>query len=263
MNDNNFGYSKKISTTICYEKPSTTNPYIAESISLHGYDLFELTQKKSFLEVLLLLNTGSLPSSKDVELLNALMIGLINLGPRNPAIRAAMTAGISKTNVAHILPIGLMVLGGSYNGANEVEKSMQFIQKNLKSPPEEVAKALSQKHSSKDKENSICPGIGSTFGGKDLITCKLAEHIGNLSAVNKAFNWLNKLINSMDDDTLNWRPSGLAAAVLLDLGIAPREGAALYQLICSPGIIAHGLEQTHKPVRSMPFLEDSQYDYQK
>lgn len=259
---NQFGYSQKATTQICYEKPSEDNPYIAESTHLFGYDLIELATKKSFVEVLLLLNTGELPSPEASVLMNTLMVGLINPGPRNSAVRAAMNAGVSKTNTSHILPIGLMVLGGEHNGSIEVEKAMHFIQQHQQQPIEQTLSLINQSTRPREGDFHPIPGIGTKFGDKDLVCCDLAKHIATLDGVGQSFKWVEQVIASIQQTDIGWLVSGLTAAVLLDLGIQPREGGALFQLLCSPGILAHGLEQTHLPVTSMPFMEDRQYDYQ-
>jgi len=259
-NKNSFGYAKKTTTAIYYEKPSKKNPFLAESVHLYGYDLIELTQKKSFIEVLLLLNTGELPAPNSVELMNALMIGLINPGPRNPAVRAAMTAGISKTNTAHLLPIGLMVLGGADGGAAEVETSMSFIEESYASKKEILLLFKSKYQVSKNGDLKVAPGFGSSYGQQCIISNHLAKHLVGLAGAGKYLKWLQQAIINSGNLSLGWLPVGLAAAVFLDLGIKPREGIALFQLLCAPGISAQALEQTHKPLSSMPFLEDDQYE---
>ena len=58
---------------------------------------------------------------------------------------------------------------------------------------------------------------------------------------------------------MGWLSPGICAAVFLDLGFAPREGAGLFQLICAPGLLAHGLELADKPINSLPFLDEEKY----
>lgn len=262
-NKNNFNYSKKTSTSIYYEKPSSDNPFVAESAYLYGYNLQSLVEKKTFIEVLLLLNTGKLPDKAECKLMNALMIGLINLGPRNPAVRASMTAAISKTNTAHLLPIGLMVLGGKENGATEIEECMIFIQKSCNEKKGLSTFLKSNNQSFKNGDIKVAPGIGSIFGQKCIISEKLADHIIKLENSQKHFKWLHQQLKSLNSSKTGWLPISIASAVFLDLGIKPREGIALFQLLCSPGIVAQALEQTHKPLSSMPFLEDQQYELEK
>ena len=108
---------KSINTQICKEVPAKDNPYLAQKKIIHGYDLFDLIEKRSFVDVLYLLFSGELPNRKQAKILEKLMIAFANPGPRHPAVRASMNAGIGKTNTAHILPIGLTTLGGDHCGA--------------------------------------------------------------------------------------------------------------------------------------------------
>lgn len=258
---NNFGYAKKTTTAIYHEKPSRNNPFVAEIVHLYGYNLLELTKKKSFIEVLLLLYTGELPPPKSVELMNALMIGLINPGPRAPSVRAAMTAGVSKSNTSHLLPIGLMVLGGNDGGASEVENSMKFISNSKNLEIDLVLKLQDLDLKTSEGEIKAAPGFGSSYGQQCIITNLLAEYLVSLEGAGNYLKLMHKIMKgSSNNPNIGWLPVGLAAAVFLDLGIKPREGIALFQLICSPGISVQALEQTHKPLSSMPFLEDDQYE---
>ena len=60
---------------------------------------------------------------------------------------------------------------------------------------------------------------------------------------------------------MGWLKTGIAAAVFCELGIGARESVGLFQLICAPGIFAHGVEQTHKPITAIPMLADEQHIY--
>ncbi|MDZ4261485.1 MAG: citrate synthase, partial [Pseudomonadota bacterium] len=108
----NDAFAKRTATKIWQEIASPDNPYLTESAQCHGYDLLELTQKRSFVDVLYLMFRGELPTANEATLLEQLMIALINPGPRHPATRAAMNAGVGSTDVEHILPIALTIYGG-------------------------------------------------------------------------------------------------------------------------------------------------------
>ena len=258
-NEDKFGYASSTTSNIFYEKPNENNPFVAEESYIFGYNTLELARKKSFADVLLLLFTGELPNNEDSKLLDALLVGLINPGPRHPAVRAAMTAGVSKSNSEHLLPIGLMVLGGEDNGAKEVENSMAFLQKNTNNS------SIFNNTKCKDicfanGDVKIAPGFGSLYGQRCPITHQLANHLSGLSEKYVYLNQIHQQIIELPSSNIGWLPTGLAAAAFLDLGIKPREGIGLYQLLIAPGIAAHGFEQTHKPLSSMPFLDDSQYE---
>ena len=56
----NEAFTQRTATRIWHEEPSEDNPYIAASALCHGYDLFELMEKRSFVEVFYLLFRGEL-----------------------------------------------------------------------------------------------------------------------------------------------------------------------------------------------------------
>ena len=53
--------------------------------------------------------------------------------------------------------------------------------------------------------------------------------------------------------------SGVAAAAFADLGFGPWPGAVLFQLMQSPGVLAHGLEYYGKRPNQLPFITDENY----
>ncbi len=259
-----LSFSKKTKTKIWYEEPCHNNPYLAKKCRLYGYELTELIEKKSYIDVLYLLFSGKLPTKNQAILLEKLMISCMNLGPRHPANRAAMTAGICKTRTVHLLPIGLMTLGGEHLGAVTVEQSMQFLNNHCSDDPEILADRILSKssHPTIKGDWHIAPGFGSRFSGIDPLPNTIALHLSNILNDTKCaqtIKWGNQFVNILQSHQLGWLMPGIAAATFVDLDIAPREGSALFQLICSPGILAHALEQSHKPVTDMPFVEDENY----
>lgn len=265
--ERNFVYSDKIKTDIFLEEPSKENPYIAKNNYIHGYNTLELAQKKSFSASLYLLFVGELPSTEQESLLNVLLIGFMNLGPRHPAVKAAMVAGVSKTNAEHLLPIGLSVAGGKENAAGEVFSAMQFIKEHQEQPIEPVIDELMSQYNQTANDGSctIAPGFGQSYGGIDLFTAELASLIEqtceNLTAF-PTLQWTFNFVSKLNKYGFGWQKSGLAAAVFIELGISERQGIGLFQLICAPGIFAQGVEQMHKPITAIPMPSDEQHVYQ-
>ncbi|WDE03303.1 citrate synthase [Thalassomonas viridans] len=259
-----FVYADKAQTDILLEVPSDNNPYIAKSACLHGYDVLELMAKKSFVETLLLLFTGELPAPEKVQLLEQLMIGLINPGPRHPAVKAAMVAGVSKANVEHLLPVGLSVLGGKSNGAKEVEQAMVFLQENKDKSAQEIIGGLlkTSARGAVQGEFHLFPGFGNSYGAIDEFSVSLAAQLFNGSESTSGFIALGQAINNeLKAYDMGWLKTGIAATVFCELGVSSRQGCGLFQLLCAPGILAHGVEQTHKPITAIPMLSDEQHTY--
>lgn len=255
----NEPFSKRAATRIWSEQASGDNPYIASSALCHGYDLFELMEKRSFVDVFYLLFRGELPSASQAALLQTLMIALINPGPRHPATRAAMNVGVGKTNPLHILPIASAVLGGEHEGGGEIERAMRFLRKYQKSNPADSLFLTDEEDTEDSGPASITPGFGKHHGGIDLLAAGIAESLLKLDAAGDALKWGAQLAQRLEPDGSGWLITGVAAAVFADLGFQPKVGGTLFQLLGAPGLVAHGLEVANKPITAMPYVSDDNY----
>jgi len=256
----NEAFTDKTRTNIWHELPSDNNPYIASVCHCHGYDLIELMQKRSFIEVFFLLYRGELPNQEQAQLLEKLMIALINPGPRHPATRAAMNAGVGKTDSVHILPIALSIMGGEHQGAACIEPAMRFIRKNTKHDPAELAQQfVTELSDDVEGDITIAPGFGNRFGGIDQMPAHIAQLLIAEPASGKCMQWGQAFALSLNNNNMGWHTTGLAAAVFADLGFQPRMGAGLFQLLSAPGLFAHGIELANKPTTAMPFIKDENY----
>lgn len=256
----NEAFVDQVKTRIWEECPEKDNPYIAGSCRCHGYDVQDLMQQRSFIDVFYLLFRGELPTSEQAQLLEYLMIALINPGPRHPATRAAMNAGVGKTEPVHILPIALSIMGGRHLGAGCIEASMRFLRKQANTDPlEQAQQLLGSSHRPEQGDWDIAPGFGSRYGGIDTMPQTLATLWHDLPASGKCLGWGQRFAAALTEQQLGWHMTGLAAAVFADLGFQPRMGAGLFQLMSAPGLFAHGIELANKPTTSMPFVKDENY----
>jgi len=263
-----FVYSDKVQTDIFLEEPTAENPYIAQSSYIHGYNVLELAQQTSFSAALLTLFRGELPTIRQERMLSTLLIGLMNLGPRHPAVKAAMVAGVSKTNAEHLLPIGLSVAGGKQNGAGEVFDAMVFIRESQGQAVTELVEKLLNDRAVRGEQGEIhlAPGFGDHYGGIDEFCAQLSllvkdacEELSDFPAL----AWAFELASELNKQGYGWLKTGLVAAVFCELGISARQGIGLFQLICAPGIFAQGVEQMHKPITAIPMPADEQHIYQQ
>lgn len=252
-------FALRAATRIWNEVAQPGNPYAAERCLCHGYDLLDLMTKRGFVDVLYLLFRGELPDPDQAGLLEALMVGFLNPGPRHPATRAAMTAAVSKADPAHLLPIALSVLSGEYLGANEVTASMHFLRRNLRQSPSELVESLSKDVARSEADWRLAPGFGTRFGGPDLVPTKIAARLSALPGSGPTLAWGSTFARAAGTHGAGWLPPGVVGAALLDLGFHPRQGGPFYQLIAAPGLLAHGLEMTGKPHTAMPFVDNDHY----
>lgn len=253
-------FSEKISTKIWSETASQDNPYVAEKCLVHGYDLLDITRNLSFSESIFLNIRGSLPSQEQLDLFNALLSGLSNLGPRHAAVRAVMNAAVSKTKIQNLLPLGLAIAGGDFLGAAEVEQSIKFISKNINKSPAQLATSLIENYQEDSEENAvIAPGFGARFGQADPVCAQLADALVKFSASGRSLLWASDFCDALAAKKFGWYITGVAAATFCDLGFTPKASAGLFQLAIAPGMLAHGLEMSGKPLTTMPFIDDSNY----
>jgi citrate synthase len=260
-------FAKKISSNIFLEHASKSNPFIANESFIHGYNVQELYQNLNFVEVLFLLFRGELPNTDDKQLFNQLLIALINPGPRHPATRAAMTAAISKTDPANVLPIGLLAISGQHLGASEVGQAAKFLSLNKHQAATKIASQLleqSKKKTLKQTADShLAPGFGNRFNSIDILPNTLGYQLAKLPGAKKHLIWGCQLLDALQQPSIGWLTTGVAAAALLDLGFHPRETIGLYQLISAPGLLAQAHEQSFKQITDMPFIQDDHYDFKK
>jgi citrate synthase len=253
-------FSQRIKTKIWCDSASPDNPYIAEKSRIHGYDLLDISKQLSFSESIFLNIKGELPSPSQRELLDSILSALSNLGPRHSAVRAVMNAAVSKTRAQNLLPVGMAVLSGEFLGAGEVENSVRFIRKHLNHSASEVAEQLIAEFSPTDKENNvIAPGFGARFNGIDIVAQQLASQLLKLEASDRGLHWGNEFCDTLKSQQLGWLITGLAACCFVDLGFTPKASAGLFQLAAAPGLLAHGLEMSNKPLTDMPFVDDALY----
>ena len=247
----NEPFAEKASTSIWYETPAVDNPYIAQAAYCHGYNIVELMAKRSYIDVIFLLFRGELPFPDQAELLQQLMIALINPGPRHPATRAAMNTGIGKTDPLHILPISTAIYAGEYTGAREVENAMHFFADSSGKNSEDLFSLASEDHAP--------AGFGVRHGGIEMMAIQLAAHLKQLPGAGRVLHWGDELAQHLLPTGKSWLLTGVAAAVLTDLGFSPRAGSCFFQLSGAPGLLAHGLEMAGKPILAMPFVSDENY----
>jgi len=260
VSSRNEPFVERSSTKIWQEDSSSENPYITETARCHGYNLQDLIKKRSFVDVLYLLFRSELPTEKEAEILEQLMIGLINPGPRHPATRAAMNAGVGKTDPVHILPVSLSIYGGNFNAAGSIEKCMRFLRKQRKKDPVETACTLLQGASNEtDGDWEITPGFGSIYGGVDILATKLAAQLATLHGCGDTLKWSIAFSDELNKQGLGFYHTAVAAAVLTDLGFQPKMCGGLMQIFVSPGLLAHGTELANKPRTAMPYIKDENY----
>ena len=243
-------FSLKLETKITYEESPDHNPYLVKKQIIQGYDHLDLLDNSSFTDVIYLLLRGNLPSEKQSLIFEKLALALINPGIRHPAAQASITAGVGKSDTVNILPIALGIYGGTFDGAGNVEDIIRFFRKSANNPPSDY------KQMALDDQ---IPGITQHYGDADTYANVLLEKLKPYAREGKVFSWLSQLQSLIYPEGIGVTKSSIAAAIMADLGFMPRQCAALMQLLAAPGLLAHGLEFSNKPLTAMLFEPDETY----
>lgn len=243
-------FSTKLETKITFEQAPEHNPYHVQQQLIHGYDHLDLVENCQFLDVLFLLLRGNLPSKQESKLFNKLAIAIINPGLRHPSAQASIIAGVGKSDTVNILPITLGVFGGQLDGAGNIEETLRYLRKAARKPAADfVEQAL----------NHEIPSVTQLYGDADTYANILLDTLKTYAGTGKIFAWIYQLQFYIYPKNVGITKTTITAAILADLGFQPRAAASIMQLFSAPGLLAHGLEYSNKPLTSMLFETDDNY----
>ncbi len=245
-------FATRLNTKITNEVSATDNPYLVDTAYYFGYEHLDLLDKKSFSDVIFLLFRGQLPSEADAKLFNQILLAFINPGPRHPAVQAAIATGVGKTQTEHILPIALNIYSGNFDGPGEIGHYLKFFRKHINIEPDELSETY---------DLNDLPGFGTLYGDPDPYAEKLLLYFCK-NHDRTMINWLKDLNLKRNEVGDGITKSGLCAGVLSELGFLPRQAASIMQIMAAPGLVTHGLEYCNKPLTSMFFENDDQYELQ-
>lgn len=249
---------ERVRTRIWLEEPEAGNPFATRAAYCHGYDVYgQMVGAARWVEMLYLLFRGEAPSASHARTLETLAVAIANPGPRDPAVHAAMCAGVGGSVAASALMAALAVGAGQYTGAREVFVAMQAWeacgtdmaawQRFIAAPREPVASAW--------------PACDHVCGFDPHATATATPVLQTLDALavgdaTTRLSWLKAHRASLEE--LARAPlsmAGVAACALSELGFSPAQGEMLHLLLRLPGAAAHALEQAEYGHKNFPFFD--------
>ncbi|WP_444994285.1 citryl-CoA lyase [Aliikangiella sp. IMCC44359] len=249
--------SHKIQTAIWQEVAHPDNPFQAEQVFCHGYDLVnDLVKNSSWIDYLFLLISGRRANQIEKILLEKISIIIANPGIRDLSVRAAMNSGVGKAPPASVLTSALNVGAGQYMGSREIALTMKLWKKNFN---QEKFVLLTQEKAEKD----IWPELDHIPGFDPHGTVTSAVVITSLDQFKETItdgylNWL--YTNKSQLEKLASSPislSSVVAAAFCDLKITEEQSEYLYLILRLPGAAAHAMEQRQLGWRNFPFFSES------
>lgn len=250
--------AERIHTRIWLEEAEADNPFVTRAAYCHGYDVYgDLLGRARWVDMLYLLFKGEAPSAQQARLLEGVALMLANAGPRDPAVHAAMCAGVSGSPAAAALMAALAVGAGQHTGAREVFLAMQgWIECGLDLPAWQQRLAAAQ-----PLDNGIWPGCEHAPGfdinatRTPLPVLQALAHFAELG-VGRCLGWLQTERTAIEQAAGHALGlTGVVAAAFVDLGFSPDEGEMLHLLLRLPGAAVHALEQRSAGYKSFPFFK--------
>ncbi|WP_371324940.1 hypothetical protein VX159_05285 [Dechloromonas sp. ZY10] len=246
---------------IWLEEASPDDPFTAERCYCSGYDVYgEIIKHASYIEYLYLLFCGERPDAASCRALEILALALANPGPRNPAVHAAMSAGVGGSPAAAALIAALAAGAGAAGGSREIYRCMEAWEAH----PQTLTPWLAARQDGSKPEHparrevwpdtGYCPGFAPNTRSCPL---PVRQTLALLTAClpTQRLAWLQEHRESVEEEIGSpLGMTGVAAAALLDLGFSPSQGEMLTLLLGLPGAAAHALEQQEQGIRHFPFF---------
>lgn len=222
-----------------------------------GYDLIELAGRYSFTDAIYLVLRGDLPDESSSEMLDAILTIAIDHGIETPSAVAARTVYSGGSPVNSAVAAGVLALGEWHGGA--IEACMEMLQQTLENGEE--TSVLVGRYKAKSQR---LPGFGHRVYEVDPRTVRLLEVASELGFVGKyvkAAQEIEKSLNNTSSKALPLNIDGIVAALLLEMGFAPKVGKGIFIIARTPGLVAQVVEEAtrEKPFRRLS-EEEVQYD---
>lgn len=248
-----------IQSSIWQEEAEADSPFAAAACYCRGYDVYgDLLGKIGYIEYLYLLFKGERPEPVAVTVLEILAVALANPGPRDPAVHAAMAAGVGGSTAASVLMAALAVGAGSHGGAREIFLALEAWKNNgteLASWRASLSDPVAPTRLQVWPEPEHPPGFA-LYGKRcaNPVLQTLARLVDIMPAGH--LTWLAQHRETLE--TAAGHPlamTGVTAAALADLDFSASEGEMLTLLLRLPGAAIHALEQGKQGFRQFPFFE--------
>jgi len=212
-------------------------------VRIRGYDLMELIGERSFGDVTFLLLSGDLPKGNEGRMMEALLVSCAEHSLMAPAVDAARFVASSGVPLQAAVAAGTLALGDVHGGAVEEGADMLLEAEDLHREPADAARVTVARFR---EEGRRVPGYGHVVHDPDPRGRRLFEVAKELGFRGRycdlALAFEPALRQEFGRD-LRMNIDGAMAALLLELGLDPSLGKALYVIGRAPGLVAHVHEE--------------------
>jgi citryl-CoA lyase len=212
-------------------------------IRIRGYDLMELIGSRSFGDVVFLLLSGDLPAGNEGRMMEALLVSCAEHSVVAPSVDAARFVASAGVPLQAAVASGMIALGDLHGGAAEEGADMLLEADQLGKEPAEAARVIVERCR---EERRRVPGYGHVVHDPDPRAARLFEVAKDLGCYGRYCELalaFEDAVAEVFGRPLRMNIDGAMAALLLELGLDPSLGKALYVIGRAPGLVAHVHEE--------------------
>lgn len=205
---------------------------------VRGYDLHDLIQQKSFVEVIYLVLRGELPDERSTKMMNAIFTACVDHGIGVSSALAARLVVSTGNSLHTALASGILAFGTLHGSA--VEDAAYFFARHADTV--EVTNLVKDLKSQKIR----IPGYGHKVLEHDPRSDALfdvARQTGFYGKHCELAMIVRESLNEISSKKLPLNVDGALAAILLDMGFDPKIAKGFFIIGRVPGLIAHIYEE--------------------
>ena len=237
-------------TSLTYIEPNT--------IRIRGYDIADLIDELSFGDVFYLLVTGELPRRNEGKLIEAIFVSCCDHSFLAPSVNATRFAASSGVPLAQAVAAGISAIGKYHGGA--IEDCAFALKEIMDANPADLAQAARDYVRRKRAARERIPGYGHPMHTQDPRVPALIKKAEELDLRGRYVDLAFELEKALQAETGRHIPinvDGVIAALMLEMGLDPKLGAAFFIISRLPGLVAHYYEETtrERPFRRVDYKE--------
>src|SRR3954451_7759894 len=205
-------------------------------VRIRGYDLMGLIGGRSFGDVTFLLLSGDLPKGNEGRMMEALLVSCAEHSLVAPSVDAARFVASSGVPLQAGVAAGMLALGDVHGGAVEEGADMLLEADDLHRDPGDAAKLMVARYA---EERRRVPGYGHVVHDPDPRGRRLfevAKELGFRGRVCELALASDPALKQQLGRELRMNIDGAMAALLLEIGLDPALGKALYVIGRAPGL---------------------------
>ncbi len=238
----------------------------SNKISTRGYPLEDLIGTLSFPEMIYLLIIGNLPSKKEAQMLEAILVSFSDHGVTPPSTQVARLMASTGSPLNNCVSGGILSFGKHHAGA--LENCMKLLQEGVNDytasidSPKDIKKIAEVQIEKFIQNKYKIPGFGHRYHDEDPRAPKLievAKKYGFCGIHTQLALAIQEIISEIKGIKMN--VDGANAGILSDMAFDWQVGSGIFMIGRLPGLISHIYEEKTRETPFRKFFEVDEIYY--